>query len=449
MLFRCSIILASALLGFLPWGRILANDCSDQLKAIDALRVKIQTDQNAIRRLNAGLAADELNNWADASEEERRKILKNTLTTGISTLADGLLSAPENALKPMDIAGYHLPNGIGSLGTGQANAIIGRLQSQGVANTRYGEALVSAVRKLSQTSNKIGSVEYVKALSTVASGLKDAAEMGASDETVDSAAAFFQLVADLAGKGSFAVQLSTALFQGGKNLLDAYLISTAVGPLAQAAESQLNALKILSANLQKDVQSLQSLKSITSCKDADISSILGINPDAVAAMKRCNEIAQTMVARQAELSAILRSCPKPAKAGEDPPPCPVYEAAAARNASINRSSMTCNKDSNGQYIPFFTGSGVSSRPPPTSAPAKANLDVNCNAQWTTCVEACPKVRSAEEGPNVPPSWADPRCQRTCQITAHTCCADQAAAQEAARRANPNARFGSGCWVALP
>jgi hypothetical protein len=70
-------------------------------------------------------------------------------------------------------------------------------------------------------------------------------------------------------------------------------------------------------------------------------------------MIRCNQIALTMVQRQANLTAVLNTCPKPAKPGDDPPPCPVYEAAAAQNDSINRSSMTCNKYANGQYIPFF------------------------------------------------------------------------------------------------
>ncbi len=38
------------------------------------------------------------------------------------------------------------------------------------------------------------------------------------------------------------------------------------------------------------------------------------------------------------------------------PPCPEYEAAAAQNNATNASSMTCNKDSSGQYIPFFSSS---------------------------------------------------------------------------------------------
>ena len=88
----------------------------------------------------------------------------------------------------------------------------------------------------------------------------------------------------------------------------------------------------------------------------NLSNIPGINPAAIAAMNRCNQIALTMVQRQSDLTAILDTCPKPAKPGDNPPPCPEYEAAAASNNAINRSSMTCNKDSSGQYIPFFSRS---------------------------------------------------------------------------------------------
>jgi hypothetical protein len=50
---------------------------------------------------------------------------------------------------------------------------------------------------------------------------------------------------------------------------------------------------------------------------------------------------------------ILSQCPKPKKPGDETPPCPEYEQAAAKNRAIDASSMTCNKYGNGQYIPFF------------------------------------------------------------------------------------------------
>jgi len=102
-------------------------------------------------------------------------------------------------------------------------------------------------------------------------------------------------------------------------------------------------------------QIVSGLQAATANTDAmNLSKIPGINPDAIAAMIRCNQIALTMVQRQESLSAILRTCPKPSKQGADPPPCPVYETAAIQNDSINRSSMTCNKDASGGYIPFFS-----------------------------------------------------------------------------------------------
>ena len=64
----------------------------------------------------------------------------------------------------------------------------------------------------------------------------------------------------------------------------------------------------------------------------DLASIRGVNPNAIAAIDRCNSIAASMTQRQANLTAILVRCPKSEKPGDDPaPPCPAYEAAAAEN----------------------------------------------------------------------------------------------------------------------
>jgi hypothetical protein len=366
---------------------IRADNCDAQQKAIDSLRVRIKADQNAIRQLNPGLSATELSNWADATEAERQAILKKSIESGISTLADGLLSAPENALEPMDIAGYHLPNGIGSLGTGQANTIIGRLQRSGASNTLYSKAVIGSLRELRRISGKTGSLEYLKVLSKVGSALKDTAEMGASDETVGSAAAFFQLVADLAGKGDFAVQLGSALFQGAKNEFDAYFISSAVSSLKSASESQLNALKALGANLQRDVQALQNAKAkLDTCINRPPASLTNtadspcMNPAALVALRTCDNIAFTMGDRQRNLAAIRSRCPKATRPGEEDPPCPEYDRAAVENRAINRSSMTCNKDASGGYIPLIgscEGRGsatISQQPSPVNSSDMTDLD---------------------------------------------------------------------------
>ncbi len=49
----------------------------------------------------------------------------------------------------------------------------------------------------------------------------------------------------------------------------------------------------------------------------DLSKIPGINPDAIAAINRCNSIAASMMQRQANLTAIRNRCPKPEKPGGD------------------------------------------------------------------------------------------------------------------------------------
>ena len=117
----------------------------------------------------------------------------------------------------------------------------------------------------------------------------------------------------------------------------------------QVGESALNQANSLSPRTASQVANAM-------VADGDLTAlerIPGINPDAIAAIRRCNQIALTMVQRQRNLSAILAQCPKPQPPNNVTPPCPAYEQAAIQNSNINRSSMTCNKDSSGQYIPFF------------------------------------------------------------------------------------------------
>ncbi len=174
------------------------QDCATAQNAVDLLRSRVEADQDRIRGLDMGVAADELNSFANAAGEERHQIVVQSLKSGVSALAGEIQSAPENALKPMDIAGYHLPNGIGSLGTGQAKAIVGRLRSQGVDSPVVFEAL----QTLSRISGKAGTLEFTNVLSEVASKLKGTAEMGSSEDSVENTAALFQLAADLTGQGS-------------------------------------------------------------------------------------------------------------------------------------------------------------------------------------------------------------------------------------------------------
>jgi len=132
------------------------------------------------------------------------------------------------------------------------------------------------------------------------------------------------------------------------------------------------AVKTASAkDASRATQIVKGLQAGDAANAMDLSNIPGINPDAVEAMRRCNAIALTMVCRFENVAAILRTCPKAHNPGDDPPPCPSYERAAAQNAAIDRASMTCNKYSDGSYIPFFgPPRGVAAMwpmPAPTSA----------------------------------------------------------------------------------
>jgi len=126
-----SRLLIAILLGC-PLSAFAATDqCTTQQDAVASLRARITADLDKIRGIKIGVTADELDQWASAADEERHHILVQGIESGISALAGGVQSTSENTLKPMDVAGYHLPSGIGSLGTGQANAIIGHLRAWG------------------------------------------------------------------------------------------------------------------------------------------------------------------------------------------------------------------------------------------------------------------------------------------------------------------------------
>jgi hypothetical protein len=117
---------------------------------------------------------------------------------------------------------------------------------------------------------------------------------------------------------------------------------------------QLTVETAASGGLNRAPQVVSGLQAVGVNQDVfNLAKIPGINPDAVAAMIRCSQIALTMGMRQVNLDQIWQNCPKPANPGDDAPPCPLYEQAATANAGINRQSMTCNKYPDGSYIPFF------------------------------------------------------------------------------------------------
>jgi hypothetical protein len=129
------------------------QDCATAQETVNLPRPRVEADQDEIQPLNTGVTADEANSFANA-DEVARHILIQSLRSG--ALAEGILSAPQDASKPMDIPGYDLPNGIESLRTGERKAIIGRLQSEGVDSP----VVFEAVQTLSRTSGKTGTREY-------------------------------------------------------------------------------------------------------------------------------------------------------------------------------------------------------------------------------------------------------------------------------------------------
>lgn len=239
---------------------VLATTC-DQSPQLRIARMNLKNDQDALRKLRPGSSSIDLEQWATDSEEKRSKVLRDAFKNAASALLDGLLDAPKSVLEPMNIAGYDLPNGLASIGTGQANAIIGRLRSQGITEaTPQGRLFMNAIRRVGSISGKRGTLEHADDWAHVFKDLKAAAELEDADDPSDSIAAVFQLAAAAAGVSGFSLSVGNALFSGSKNLLDAYVIASAVQPLDKSSTAQLQAVQSLSKKLERDVAVVRKLK---------------------------------------------------------------------------------------------------------------------------------------------------------------------------------------------
>src|SRR5216684_29257 len=180
-------IVLSSIFGASAW----ADTCPGHPQAIDILRSRLKADQERIRNLGIGITASQLQDATEMGEEGRKKAM---LAAALS-LINGFLMAPDAALQTQSIADYELKNGIGSIGTGQANSLIARIRAERGPK----EALIPLIRALSQISDKTSRLEYLGKLSQAASALKSTAELGASDNSLEEVEALFGIAAALAG----------------------------------------------------------------------------------------------------------------------------------------------------------------------------------------------------------------------------------------------------------
>lgn len=259
---------------------LTAQSCTVQQSTVSTAQQQVQRDEEAIRAVNPGLQTVSLQDWAKAAKNEKHDILVESLKDGALTLiSGGVDKATEElqtyALQPMDIAGYHLPNGIGSLGTGQANAIIRNLAQEGVTTDTFaGNVLISAIRQAGRSPSKKAAIDILRrGVNAVADAGADQAlhsskPAGSLDEQAVSAAGLaFQLAADLAGQGDLAVGIANALFKGGHNEFDALVISKSIDSLGSSVEQQLRAINALNAPLKNHVARLQQAQSaLKSCQ---------------------------------------------------------------------------------------------------------------------------------------------------------------------------------------
>jgi hypothetical protein len=269
------LILIVVIFSFSPLIAVPGTDCAAKQQALTSAKSRVKADQNSIRQLKAGATASDLEKWANAAEEERREVLKDSIVNSMGIIADGLMTstdAAKDALKPMNISGVYLPHGVGSLGTGQANLIIGRLQRLGSASPQV-QTLIDNVRVLSSFQNKTETLEFAAKVHDIASVYKESTDFAtsltdaSSSDPVKVAAVGLQLVSGLAGKGAtISVDVGEALFTGVEHLTDAYLISSIIDNLSNPTgkqditEAELAGVKVLARKLERDVKALQDAK---------------------------------------------------------------------------------------------------------------------------------------------------------------------------------------------
>ena len=97
------------------------EDCATAEDTINLPRSRVEPEPGQNPGTQHGVTADEADGVVNADQASRHRILIQRLRGG--ALTEGILFAPEDGSKPMDIAGYHLPNGIKPLGTGEGKAI--------------------------------------------------------------------------------------------------------------------------------------------------------------------------------------------------------------------------------------------------------------------------------------------------------------------------------------
>jgi hypothetical protein len=310
LLVRITLLITLVLfLGCRPSLAAPGANCAAKQQALDAARARVKADQQSVLRLKAGVTTEDLEKWVEEADKERREVLKDTLVSSIGLTADGLIASTEvakNAVQPMNIAGVYLPHGVGSLGPGQANLIIGRIQRLG-GDSAETQAVIDGIRGLVPFKDKTETLEFAAKVNDTATDFKKSFDLGTNvgdisnaDGHVKTTAVGLQLLSGLAGKGEISVDVGEALFAATEHLTDAYLISSIINntlnpiqpqPLSDlryevqesqgtvkpspyqstgkdVTERQLDALKVLSRKLDQDVKLLNGAKArMGDCQD--------------------------------------------------------------------------------------------------------------------------------------------------------------------------------------
>jgi hypothetical protein len=255
--------------------------CSELQLAEGRARTVVQTDTAGINQLKTGFAVTSaaLDDFLKLTTEQRSRLYQ----TALLNLLQAATAAPFIGVNVGNVA---LPNGVASIGTGQANALIQLLRSKGVGNPALfslisGAASVSGKPALAKTGQAIVGTS-ITALQGGSAALKG--------DVVGAWASVAQLGLSLMGPAY--AGYATALGAGGDFLtlvqsgVVASNAASQISQLGQLNAANLAELKRRVAKLQVDVQALQSAKAQSSrCTSSG-----GNMPTDIEACRHANEI---------------------------------------------------------------------------------------------------------------------------------------------------------------
>ena len=164
--------------------------CSQVQATISRARALVEADTAGISQLQSGfkLEANTLANWAEMTAEQKAKPYQ----TAVLNLLQAAVAAPFLGVRVGDLS---LPNGVASLGVGQANTLIQMLRSKGIDDPVLFSLISSAATMSGKPALASKGRDIVGAVITEFQGVQS----GAKGEVAEALASVAQLGLTLMG----------------------------------------------------------------------------------------------------------------------------------------------------------------------------------------------------------------------------------------------------------